>query len=116
MKAKSLLMAVVVALICSLVAPAVAVAASPPHTEFSAVVVPQVVQIIEEAELGKSGRMLAEEYIGGFIPFSTWPALTYARVDITATTNYIQYPTGERDKNNFLWGRRLVFDESEGTR
>ncbi len=113
MKVKLLLIATVLALIGSFATPAVAVVAKPPHTEFSAVIIPGVVEIIEETNLGESGRLLVEEYIGGFIPFSTWSVLSNARVDITATTNYIQYPTYEREGT--MRGRMVITSLAGGT-
>ncbi len=113
MKVKLLLIATVVALICSFATPAVAVVAKPSHTEFSAVVIPTEVELIKEVELGKSGRVLAEEIIRGFIPWSDWPLLTYATVEISATTNYIQYPTYEREGT--MRGRMVITSLAGGT-
>ena len=94
------------ALIFSALVPAVALAEKPTKTEFTAIVIPGTVVVTEEIDLGKSGRVKAEEYIGGFIPDSTWPLLAWATVDIYARTNYRLLPTGERE--GIMLGRMVI--------
>lgn len=71
MKTKLVMIAIVLAFVSSLAAPALALAAKPIKTEFTAIVIPGVVIVTDEKDLGESGQVIAKEYIGGFIPFSS---------------------------------------------
>lgn len=111
MKVRLLLLITVLALIFSAVVPAVAVAAPP--TQFSAVVIPGQIELIKQTPLGNSGRFLAEERISGVIVYSTWDLLEYAAVEMNATTNYVQYPTGDRE--GVMRGRMVINSVRGGT-
>lgn len=94
MKIKLVLIATVLALLSTVLVPAVALAAPP--TPFYALVFPSVTST-EQTALGESGRMLAKEHLSGVIAYPTWDLLNNATVEIYATTNYIEDPTGERE-------------------
>ena len=109
MKIRLLLLVTVLALIFSAVVPSVAVAAPP--TQFSAVVIPGQIELIKQIPLGNSGRFLAEERISGVIVYSTWDLLNGASVEMSATTNYVQRPTGDREG---VMGGRMVIRSVQG--
>lgn len=111
MKRRLLLMATVLALLLTALAPSVVLAAKP--TQFSATIIPTDVQLIKETPLGNSGRVLAEERIFGVVVYSDWDLSKYATVDILATTNYIQYATGERE--GVMRGRMTIYSVKGGT-
>ena len=97
MKIRLLLLATVLTLLFAAVVPSAALAAKP--TQFSATIVPTNVVLLDETPLGRSGWVLANENVSGFVLDSDCLLLVpYATgVEITARTLYKDYPNGDRE-------------------
>lgn len=95
MKTGLLLVVVALALLGGVLTPSAVLAAKP--TEFTALVIPTNIALLEDVVLGKSDRHQAEEVIAGFIMYPTWDLLANATVQMSAHVNYSEDSQGVRE-------------------